>query len=181
MKHTKQSLKKDWQKIKKGNLVGVDPSLTNTGLVVFQNEKIIHFQEIKGGKDKGLGRLLKIGNEFNEIITEFQPTMMAIETQYYAFNVKVALDLSALRGFLTGIFLQGHFDHTKTLFNITPLEAKSALGVSTQLKRDESKLAVKKMVIMMYPELKDCSDDITDAVAIGLSGYNKLRELVIKT
>jgi len=60
------------------------------------------------------------------------------------------------------------------ILEINPIEAKRAIGVIKKLKRKESKEAVSKKIVQLYPKLINSNQDIKDAVAIGIAGWNKL-------
>jgi Holliday junction resolvasome RuvABC endonuclease subunit len=152
-------------------IIAVDPGLSKTGIVILLGQKLLYKELITLNKDEW-GRLRQIHERIRKITEQFQPDYLAIENQYLGFNAGVAIKLSALRGIIMGAYWGYNIKGEIVL--VSPLEAKSAMGVNTKLKRDESKLAVRKMVELMYPELKGEEEDIIDAISIALGGFNKI-------
>lgn len=160
-------------------VLAVDPSIVKSGVVVFQDKKIIATVLLKPTKDLGTdteSRMAFIAKGLMAAIQKYQPDTMFIETQYVRNNIGTALDLSKLRGFLQGFFYRSICNIPSVIgwppfVNVSPLSAKSVMGVPTSFERDKSKEYVRRAVLKAYPFLRSETEDVIDAVSIGLAGY----------
>ena len=155
-------------------VLGIDPSLRATGFAV-NKEGVIVETGILSSKKKDRERHVDFAKQFKTLLAKHPDlTAIAIESQYLGFNPSTAIKLSELKGILIGVFLGQTPDGV--VLDIHPKTAKSAVGVGN-LKRDESKIAVRKMVEYAFPLLKkkNLSEDEIDAVAISIAGFNSLR------
>lgn len=159
------------------NIMAIDPSLKMTGLVVMNEKKEIVLTEVISVKTnvQGEERYVFIMNEIHNRVIKYSPNYLFIETSYFSLNVGTALKLAKLRGMIMGMFL--NYNPKGIVVEISPKTAKSAVGVTAlKLKREESKKAVRKAVLKLYPELKKCNEqDIFDAISIGLAGFLKIK------
>lgn len=116
-------------------------------------------------------RLKEIERQLSDAIQEFNPEILAIETQYltgYKTNAAV-LKTSFAAGYMAGVFHR-LVPHGKIIF-VTPLEGKQALGSSGVRNREEQKKLAVQCVKQQFK--MDVSNDIADAFGIGLAGWAK--------
>ncbi len=165
-------------------VLGIDPSLTNTGLAIFENGQLIKTHKIKtrrptkGDRDD---RLEQISLSFMRILSGIVCTnkiTLAIETQFiFGKFGNCILKVAEVAGLIKGTFIswanrQG-IDYD--IVPITPLAAKKAVGMRKKLKSVESKKAVLECVRALYPPELIKTQDIADAVAIGHAALHKLK------
>lgn len=66
-------------------VLGIDPSLTATGLVVFDGEKIVK-QELLSSKLKGISRVIDLEQKFIKFMTENKVSLVCIEGYAYGMT-----------------------------------------------------------------------------------------------
>jgi len=160
--------------LEKITVLGIDPSLSNTGLSLIINGEIVKVHNINTGKKKTYFEKLKyITYEiFNFCVLIKTPQVIAIETPYIGhFGGNSSLKIAEVRGVivasLTSFFRADIFPE---FVDVSAVQAKVVLGVSPRLKRVESKEQVKKNVCLNFPKLQEASQDIIDATAIAVAG-----------
>ena len=157
-------------------ILAIDPSLTQTGIALLDKKGKIIFKGIFKTKPKDKDeRYFQIMEYIISLVIKYEPRVLAIETQFYSFNVGGALKLSKLRGMIIGSY-KTVIQEGKVI-EISPMTAKSAFGVKNKhFEKGKSKEAVRKAVLKMYPKLKDAEEDIIDAVSIGWAGYLNIKK-----
>ncbi len=113
-------------------------------------------------------RLRKIYTELIEIITQWQPSVMAIESAIYAQNVKTAL----LMGHARGAALLAAANSDLEIFEYPPKKIKSAVVGNGTATKEQVRFMITR--ILNLPE-KDIPFDASDALAAGLCHLNQLR------
>ncbi len=148
-------------------ILGIDPGYGRVGLAVIKSEKgnaiLIHSECFEtDGKLPHSKRLLLIGEKVREIIEEYNPQKIAVETLLWSKNKKTALQVAEARGV---ILLE---TARKNIFirEFNPNQIK--LAVTGYGKSD------KKQVINMIEKLiklkpKKRHDDEYDAIATALT------------
>ncbi len=89
-------------------ILGIDPGYGRLGIAVIESEnkklKLVHSECFETGNSFShptrLGLVLK---KINEIIKEFKPDKIAIETLIFSKNVKTALKVAEVRGIILGV------------------------------------------------------------------------------
>ncbi len=83
-------------------ILGIDPGsrFTGVGIIDSHNQKIqhVHHETVKCGNGDFPERLKTIFVAVNQLIKQYQPTEMAIETVFMAKNANAALKLGQARG-----------------------------------------------------------------------------------
>ncbi len=155
-------------------IVGIDPGSVVTGYAILKANrsrlKPITFGKITtSSKDKLQKRILKIHEEITAIINEFQPDQASIEKIFYAKNVRSVLSLGEARG---AIMLALEQSDVPT-YEYTPRKIKKSVVGNGR--------ASKRQVLYMVNAIlntklkKKSSYDISDALAIGICHYNKIK------
>jgi crossover junction endodeoxyribonuclease RuvC len=148
-------------------VLGIDPGTGRVGWGVVDHE---------GGKDTLIEcgcfetkvnselpeRLHKIHIFLKDLITKFKPDILAVESLFFATNVKTAFDVGAARGV---ILLAGE-EAKLPIFQYTPLQVKSSLVGYGQAEKHQIQFMVTKIL-----HLKETPkpDDAADAIAIALT------------
>lgn len=107
-------------------------------------------------------RLVLIGTEINRIITEYAPTILAIETLFFTNNQKTAMNVSEARG----VVMYEAARNGLEILEYTPLQIKMA---TTGYGKSD-----KGQIIFMIPKLIRIQkaiqhDDEYDAIAAGIT------------
>jgi crossover junction endodeoxyribonuclease RuvC len=145
-------------------IIGVDPgsNITGYGLVEKDGVRSKHVCSgvIRTSSSKQSKRLLEIHAGLNEIIREYNPSVMVVESLFHANNSQSLIKLSQARGV---ILLLGE-SYNMTIFEYSPMEIKKGLTGYGRAEKDQMVFMVKK--ILGLPTLK--SPDQADALAMAL-------------
>ena len=163
---------------KEPTLIAVDPSLTATGIVIFQGARILDHVVIKTTPRRThTERLAFIGASLSAFLADYPSRLMAIETQYISMRTQSALKVVEVRGLIEGLFLENcrRSSLPPLILEVAPSSARKHLGIKGRLKRKEGKIAIKLAVQKLYPDL-EASQDVYDAVGVGIAGYAQYRE-----
>lgn len=151
-------------------IIAIDPGYERIGIAVLEregnNKEVLVFSEcfITDSKLPFDERLYLIGQEIDRVITEHQPTAMAIEKLFFAKNQKTALAVSEARG----VIMYAAKKLGVEVREFTPNEIKVAVtGYGKATKRD---------ITFMLPKLINMDtdkkiDDELDAIAVGLTCF----------
>ena len=151
------------------HILGIDPGFERLGVAVVAKEKasketLVFSECFKTSKDLPFTeRLTLLGNHLQEIISQYQPTHLGIETLYIETNQKTAMRVSEARGVILYIAAKNGLK----ICEYTPLQIKAA--VTGYGKAD--KRAVMDMVPKLIKITADHTmiDDELDAIAIALT------------
>lgn len=146
-------------------ILAVDPSVVCTGLAFFEGSELKYYGKIKP-KKKGVQRLQEIMFQFKGILEKYEPNVLVIESQYLAKKNNSVLKTRQVQGMFIGAFFSHRLEGE--LLEVYPTQAKKALGIETRLKRKEAKQEALKCCLQRYPNMKDLTDDIADAIGVGL-------------
>ena len=155
-------------------ILGIDPGSLVTGYAVLKATRSriipVAFGNIKtSSRNKLQKRILKINQEIDSIIKKYKPEQASIEKIFYAKNVRSVLALGEARGV---ILLTLEKNNIPT-YEYTPLKIKKSVVGNGRA----SKKQVQYMVnaILKTNIEKKSSYDISDAMAIGICHYNKIK------
>ena len=147
-------------------IIGIDPGTATTGYGLIKAKgkeyECLGYGTIDtSAKWKPEDRLQKIGEDFNGLLNEYNPSVMAIESLFFFKNVKTALQVSQARGVLLMFAAQKGLQ----VHEYTPLQAKMAtVGYGKAEKRQ-----VQEMVkILLNLDNIPKPDDAADALAIAI-------------
>ncbi|MBN1274382.1 MAG: crossover junction endodeoxyribonuclease RuvC [Candidatus Aminicenantes bacterium] len=151
-------------------ILGIDPSVqaTGFGIIEFKEAKtfVLAYGVIKPRRGLPLYRKIhEIHNSVDKIITDYNPDEVAVESLFYAQNIKTALTLGQARG----AALVAVAEKDRPLYEYSPLEIKKAVTGYGQ--------AGKEQVITMIKALLQIDDDNmtadeADALAAALCHLN---------
>jgi crossover junction endodeoxyribonuclease RuvC len=154
-------------------ILGIDVGTATTGWAVMEQDptetnglKLVECGAIVTTPDLPMPERLKsLHDRLVEIIDNFQPTEMAVESLFFFKNQKTVMTVSQGRG----VILLAGAERNIPIFEYTPLQVK--MGV-TGYGRAEKK-QVQKMVRLILGLSRDVRpDDAADAVAIAITHLN---------
>jgi len=148
-------------------LLGIDPGYARIGWAIlsYDGRDFAYEKAECIETDKNLefsARLGKIYAELTDIITEYKPDSVSIESLFFNTNTKTALQVAHARGVIQ---LASYHQHIPT-FEYTPLQVKQAIigygrGDKTQVKQMLS-------YQITLPKIRNI-DDIFDAIAVAIT------------
>lgn len=159
-------------------ILGIDPGTGRLGWGIIDHEKGIDTFvtcgciETKANTSLPI-RLEIIFDTLQNLILEYKPVEMAVESLFFATNAKTAIDVAAARGV---VLLVGQKTHLQ-ISQYTPLQVKSTLTGYGQADKKQIEFMVTKLL-----KLKEVPkpDDATDAVAIALTHAFNTKSIVSK-
>lgn len=128
-------------------IIGIDPGLANAGwgIVDVNGNRISYIAHGSIKTESGLPtplRLKKLFTEIQQIIGEYKPIDGAMETLYFAKNVKSALPVAEARGVLTlGLVMSG-----LNVGDYTPLQIKQAVVGNGRADKNQVQQMVKLLL-----------------------------------
>ncbi|MDD3548373.1 MAG: crossover junction endodeoxyribonuclease RuvC [Candidatus Pacebacteria bacterium] len=153
-------------------ILGIDPGTTRIGWAILKaNNKDVYpldygcweISEKKQGQ-----RLEKIAKNLLALIKKYQPEIMMIEKIFFFKNAKTAMSISEAKGVIIYIVQKKRLPYIE----LTPLEIKQNLvGYGRATKKDVQKTIQCFFSLEKLPK----PDDIADALAVALAGFNKTR------
>ncbi len=154
-------------------ILGIDPGTAITGFGVIESansgQQFVAAGVLRTKSSQPLGlRLAEIYQEVNQLISEYHPTQMAVESLFFAKNVTTAMSVRQARGV---IVLAGTQANLKVA-EYTPLQVKQALTNYGRADKKQVQLMVKQVL-----KLSDIpkTDDAADGLAIALCHAANLR------
>jgi crossover junction endodeoxyribonuclease RuvC len=152
-------------------VLGIDPSFTATGFVIMQHQankqQILHYGFIALPANLELSARIGLFYDFfSQLVQTYSVTKISLETPFLGKNVQIFLKLGYLRGALHLIAHQNKLQ----IVEFAPREIKLAVTGFGAAQKDQ----VARMIYMLFPNLpQQKSNDVTDAIAIGLCGLWK--------
>jgi len=148
-------------------ILGIDPGTAIVGyaIISFKNNELtaLDYGCIKTSKEEVFPkRLSQIYHGIETLIKKNKPDQMAIESLYFAKNVKTAMKVSEARG----VAILAAAENKIKVVEFTPLQVKQALTGYGRA----SKSQIQQMVKVIF-KLKTIPrpDDVADALAIALT------------
>ena len=162
----------------KFTILGIDPGTTATGyaflyvnLLSAENDLIpIEYGVIQMNPKLSLQkRILEIYNRIKVLIKKYKPDESSIETIFYAKNVKSILSMGDARGVIMLALAQENIP----IYEYSPREIKKAVVGNGNASKKQVQYMVK--AILNLKEVPS-SYDVTDALAIAICHFNKLKK-----
>ncbi len=147
-------------------VLGIDPGSLNTGYGVIRRDNkgfsvlVCGLIRLHSGKSHP-ERIGQICRELEEVIAEFQPEQVALETAFLSRNVQSALKLGQVRGAVIALVMRHHL----VLHEYAPREMKLAITGRGAASKEQVAFMVARMVGIAEPPK---SYDVTDALGIAL-------------
>ena len=156
-------------------ILGIDPGFSVTGFSILAAypKTVLHdagYLKLPVKEDLP-SRINIFYQTLQEKIIKHQVTHLALETPFLGKNTQSFLKLGYLRGTLYLLAAQ----HNLLIQEFTPREVKMAVTGFGAATKDQ----VAAMIERLFPSIKTCNalakQDVTDAIAIGLSGIWGIR------
>lgn len=146
-------------------ILAIDPGYDRCGWAILSSvSHVLQYGCIITKKEEDFfHRLNQVISELKELIDQYSPKELAIETLFFSKNQKTAMRVSETRGAIIGLSLSAGMEITE----YSPVQIKSS--VTGNGKAD--KKAVEKMVRLQLhiPLTEKLLDDTLDAIGIGLT------------
>ena len=154
-------------------IIGIDPGYDRLGIAVInatsRGKEILLFSTCiqTSSKDTIYKRFEIIGKKLSDIIDEYKPDIMAIETLFISKNQKTAMRVSEARG----IIIYEGLKHGLDIREYGPMEIKMA--ITSDGKSDKERI-IKMIPLLIQMPKRDKNDvalldDEYDAIAVSLT------------
>ncbi len=157
-------------------ILGIDPGLQVTGFAILKKEQqrafLLDYGCLQFSSTLSITeRIGRFNLFFQDKITHFQITHIALETPFLGKNAQSFLKLGYLRGILHCLA----YTHKLSLTEYTPTQVKLSVTGYGAAKKDQ----VARVVVQLFPALKMPEKlDITDALAVTLCCFFQQRSLM---
>ncbi len=147
-------------------VMGIDPGIATTGWAILNIDgksfKLVDFGVITTDKElSNSERLHIIHNDLNEIISQYKPVAVAVETLLFQNNARTAMAVGEARGVILLTLVQSGIK----LYQFTPLQVKKSI---TGRGNADKKSVQESVKILCKLEKLPKPDDAADAVALAL-------------
>ncbi len=153
-------------------ILGIDPGYDRVGIAVIQKEKqskeiLLHSECFETSpKDSFYTRVEQVGKRVAEIIDEYSPTLLSIESLFITKNQKTAMRVSEARG----VIIYEAVRHGLEVREYTPPEIKIAVtGHGASDKTQIMKMIPLLIKIVAKNKRQKVHDDEYDAIAVALT------------
>jgi crossover junction endodeoxyribonuclease RuvC len=150
-------------------VLGVDPAAAGaTGYGVIESDgrrcRMLRFGALRAtrkGPEHFPERLREIHAMLSDLIEEFEPQGMAVESVFTALNMKTALKLAEVRG----VVLLAGAQHNISVHSYSPREVKACVAGYGQAGKEQMQLMVRALLGMSEtPEPADAADALAVAL-----------------
>lgn len=156
-------------------ILGIDPGYERLGIAVLEKnkedkkERVLYSECFKTSAKLDFSeRLLLIGKKVKEVIQEYKPEVLSIETLFLTTNQKTVMHVAEARG----VIIYEAVSSGLRIFEASPPQIKMA----TTGYGGASKEQIIKMVHMLVDMDKNKkSDDELDAVAIAITAFAHIK------
>jgi len=156
-------------------ILGIDPGFERLGVAILEKksgdkrEQVLHSECFKtSAKLEFDERLLLLGNKIKDLIKEYKPEVLAIETLFLTTNHKTVMRVAEARGVVI-------YEASKVglrIFEASPPQIKVA--VAGDGKADKTQI-IKMVKMLVEVDKGKSSDDELDAIAIALTAFAHIR------
>jgi crossover junction endodeoxyribonuclease RuvC len=148
-------------------ILGIDPGYDRIGIAIIEKNKskdvLLHSECFTtDAKSPFYERLVKIEGRINEILDEFEPDVLSIETLFISKNQKTGMRVAEARG----VIAVSAAKRGIPVFEYSPPEIKAAI---TSDGRSDKTQMIKMIPLLVEMKPKKRHDDEYDAVAAALT------------
>jgi len=161
-------------------IIGIDPGFDRLGICILDKDRaqetLVYSTCITTSKkDSFEKRLVTIGEQLDNILLEYTPHELAIETLFFTTNQKTIITVAEVRGIC--IYLA--HKHGASIYEYSPPQIKLAIAGHGKASKEDIALMVPKILKQVLP-IKTLDDEI-DAIAIALThSANRLNRLILQ-
>jgi len=145
-------------------ILGIDPGLATIGFSLLDGEKLVDYGVITTESGLFLGdRLLTIGNDLLDLITQFEPDIAAVEQLFFVQNVTNGIAVAHARG----VILHALCQKGVPVLEVSPKDVKLAVCGYGNAPKDQVQRAIQQIFkLQSIPR----PDDAADAIAVAYWG-----------
>lgn len=145
------------------SVIAIDPGYDRVGIAVFSDERTLLHSECFTPKTKEFSeRLLAVKKRIHELIREFAPSALALETLFFSNNQKTALKVAEARGAI----IVTATELGLAVFEYSPQAVKIAVTGNGAADKTAVITMVRRLVPL--PPGKRLDDEF-DAIAVGIA------------
>lgn len=152
-------------------IIAIDPGYDRVGIAVLEKnsrgeKEVLLFSECFQTSNKLSleDRLCLVGKEIEKVISEFSPTILAIETLFFSKNQKTALKVAEARGVIQYQAKRQGLE----IREYSPQEIKIAITSVGNSSKEQIISMIPKLIVMR--EAKELDDEY-DAIAVGITHF----------
>lgn len=152
-------------------ILGIDPGYERLGIAILEKDKadkkerVLYSECFKTSAKLDFSeRLLLIGQKVKEIIKEYSPEVLAIETLFLNTNQKTVMHVAEARG----VILYEAISTGLKIFEASPPQIKMA---TTGYGAASKEQIIKMVKLLVDIDKSKKSDDELDAIAIALTAF----------
>jgi crossover junction endodeoxyribonuclease RuvC len=156
-------------------ILGIDPGTTRIGFGVIEKKgnsySPLAYGLIEPESAHSIPERLEIiHHQLNQLIKKFNPDLFSVEGLFFFKNVKTVISVAQARG----VILLAAQKAGIPIFEPTPLQVKQGItGYGRADKNQIANMVVRLLNLKQIPK----PDDITDALAIAITGANYWRPM----
>jgi crossover junction endodeoxyribonuclease RuvC len=154
-------------------ILGIDPGYDRIGIAVIEKSKsgniLLHSECFTtDAKSPFYERLVKIEGRISEILDQFEPDVLSIETLFISKNQKTGMRVAEARG----VIAVSAAKRGIAIFEYSPPEIKAAI---TSDGRSDKTQMIKMIPLLIKMKSGKCHDDEYDAIAAALTHSARAR------
>ncbi len=149
-------------------ILGIDPGYDRVGIAIVEKKsrekEVLLYSEClqTSAKDDFYTRLGQVGKKISEIIKEYKPDALAIESLFITKNQRTAMRVSEARGVIIYEAVRANIP----VYEYTPLQIKVAV---TGHGGSDKGQVMKMIPLLVKITAKKAHDDEYDAIAVALT------------
>ncbi len=149
-------------------IIGIDPGYDRVGIAIIEKEgknkeSLIYSECLQTSiKDSFYIRLGLVGKRVEEIINQYSPSALAIESLFITKNQKTAMRVSEARG----VIIYQAIERDIPIYEYSPLQIKLAV---TGYGASDKAQVIKMIPLLIKIGSKKKHDDEYDAIAVALT------------
>ena len=154
-------------------IMGIDPGslIAGVAVIVSKNKKPLNIRDyvvqdvltLQAKKDLHIHKRAQLfHNTLYNLLTEYKPTHVVLESGYFGINAQSSLKLGLIRGAMIAAVGRCSMD----ISEITPAQVKKIITGNGHATKEQITFALKTLIGY---DATDLSYDATDALAVGLS------------
>lgn len=153
------------ESLKFERVLAVDPGFDRIGVAVMEKDEVLFSTCIVTERtETHEDRLRSIGNSLGEIIKDWSPSELAIETLFFNQNVSTAIKVAEARG----VTIYESVRAGLKVFEYSPQAIKIAVTGYGKADKRQVENMVQKLVKMPVGGIKKLDDEL-DAIALGIT------------